>query len=123
MRALVGILALLTAAPAMPAEQFDLVCKIVSKVGSASTTDSLHFRIDVARRVFCEGDCKSVREITSITPLQIVLTDWHGDPYVFLEKLDRQTGAYSLEIGGPAQMKVSAQCQSAPFSGLPKTKF
>ncbi len=62
------------AASAEPAQQFDLVCKgqRVSGGGQSSPFE-VRYRLDLAARRYCEGDCGGVFQIKDVTPDMILL--------------------------------------------------
>lgn len=109
----------LFAAPAMAADQFDLVCKYGNT--------PVRYRIDVARGEACEKDCARVWPMGLVTSGEIRLLDVNsGDPTRPPETItiNRQTGQLRHWIGGGASAYVeTATCEPAPFSGFPASKF
>lgn len=112
---------------------FNLIC-----TGSLSITDasdkriepySVEYRVDLANRLWCSGDCGMKREIAIIGQNEIALSylrnssGWLEDAIV----LDRNTGAHtasSVEVTerGRLSRHWKGKCETRPFSGFPKDK-
>ena len=71
------ILVLLAGSPAFAADQFDLSCQGTkwTKKGGAGEDYNFRAHIDLAAKKWCDGDCKTVQNIVSVSEDEIVLTD------------------------------------------------
>jgi hypothetical protein len=129
---IIGLLA--SGAPASPA-QFDLVCIGATRTYFAGDTKvepySAHFRVDLARRQWCESDCGAVRPIAQVQEefLEMAPSDDSETPrghkhYSFL--IGRTDGheRVTYMVDGPNFYSdtTDATCTAAPFSGFPKLK-
>ncbi len=115
MRAIVLALGLL-AAPAMAADQFDLICKYGST--------PIRYRIDVARGEACEEECARVWRMGPSTAGELRVLDLDSsDPTEVRQTItvNRQTGELKHWIAG--RYVETAVCEAAPFSGFPSPKF
>jgi hypothetical protein len=140
--ALIVMLSLIVASPASAqATQFNLRCKGTMEVREIGA-DKIEpyekvFRIDLARKKWCEGACEEATSIASVQETQIVLTDYKTesrsmDSYVS-ERIDRKTGEHDAGLGVRSYGRsafVSSKswkgtCEREPFTGFPavKTKF
>lgn len=120
MRAIVLALGLVSA-PAMAADQFDLVCK--GKSGSTT-----RYRVDLTRGEACAGICDRVWKMGATTTSEYRLIDQSPVRGYDLEQLatvNRQTGAYShySKIRGLGANRTEGTCEVAQFSGFPAAKF
>lgn len=119
MRVWLMMLAGATAAPAIAADQFDLICK-----AGKSTT---HYRVDLARNEACESTCDRVWKMGEATSGELKLINrvpaYRGD----LEEratVNRATGEYRYysSLSGHHDSE-EGKCEPAPFSGFPQAKF
>jgi hypothetical protein len=122
-------------ATAQTATEFDLNCSGQSNHLTGMSTKPIDepqtwadtFKVDLAHGKFCEGDCKTVETIYSVTPTQIILREYADDGG---DGLNRVNGAYLSERynGDPQRLRtiktvVVAQCKAVPFTGLPAMAF
>lgn len=139
---LIVILTLLSSGPAIAqSAQFNLRCKgtmEVREIGADKVGPyEKVFRIDLARKKWCEGLCEEATPIASVQETQIVLTDHRSesrtmDSYVS-ERIDRKTGEHDAGLGVRSYGRsgfVSSKswkgsCEQEPFTGFPtvETKF
>lgn len=108
-------LALVIAAPAFAADQFDLIC-------TSRHHDALfHYRVDLASRTYCyttsEGDACPQYAIEDIGSDTIIFNG-----YAPADIVNRTTGEWTFRDAGTL---YRGTCEPAPFSGFPKlvTKF
>jgi len=118
--------------PSTPADrsetQFDLICRVTSGPADEPT---IRLRIDLGRRSWCRGACPSVSQINAISPDRITLLDLTHEGRSLTSRdyiaIDRVSGRYleqSSMIGGISQsMEIEAECDAAPFSGMPAARF
>jgi len=115
---------LLTAAPAVAADQFDLVCK--------GGKETVRYRVDLKAGEWCFGACGRVMKIAEVTEGTITLFDDEPsavDRTRSYDRIDRRTGAWEWYNYSPAlsirAMNITGTCEPAPFSGfgLPTRKF
>lgn len=119
---------------AASADRFDLVCAGEIKVAMFAKwrPEDTRYRIDLAAKRWCQGECNGTNDINSVTDTKIVLiaTDDDDDdgPYNSLW-IDRVSGALSglsttptvgFAVGGYEQLR--GQCTVAAFSGFPEVK-
>ena len=114
----------LFSAPALAADQFDLVCTGKRKL------DQAHFRVDLQRGEWCADTCKNVAKIEAVTSGEILLYEhkpaFRNDKEE-VGRISRVTGAWYSSSFDPSYMITpitqTGTCESAPFSGLPTPKF
>lgn len=115
----------------MAADQFDLICngQAWSWAHGPKKPMSVHFRIDLAAKRFCLDPCEHVADIAGVSAntitLRRVVAAYPGDVEA-LGEVSRTTGVYRYLFRYPDALKwdnVEATCETAPFSGLPTTKF
>ena len=137
---LAASLLLVGAAPPAATTSFNLVC------AGAITTDSIDikgkqepysytYRIDLAKKKYCQGDCGAIKDIYDVQPASIRLdapkdVDTIDDKTFADGFIDRQTGHQQilLEVGRDANVTISkwdGECVKQPFSGFTPitTKF
>lgn len=121
--------------------QFDLVCSGMSSTKSlfenSSKPYSDIYRIDLQRKIWCDGECKATRDISDILPTELTLqsanVDTPSERSTLINSVDRQTGAHKITstYSKPGDRRTiiimdwAGQCEKRPFSGFPKfeTKF
>lgn len=121
MRAVILAAMLATAAAEPTSDQFDLVC--------TAKSDTVRYRIDLATRRYCAGECKSVRSIEEVSASEIVLV--RKEPTFQSDStsraiINRSTGAwhtYAYIPGAGLPITRDGTCEKAAFSGLPAAKF
>lgn len=116
----------LASSPASAAEQFDLHCEGTAQVGRKPAERwSERYRIDLASGRWCFGSCPKVNGIARFDAGEIVLTDRDDRPSGrWVEKLtiSRSTGRLKQSILR-LEYEVDAECEPAPFTDIPDTKF
>lgn len=119
----------LSHAPAMAAEQYDLVCqggRITQRDGAAEAYTT-RVRIDLATNKWCQDACKQVSDITEVSADKIVLVDdlTYNTRTDFSNNIaiDRKTGALrqlsSQDRPTTLYLKVEASCTEQPFTPFP----
>jgi hypothetical protein len=115
-------------------QQFDLICE-----GTSNTTNSTgeviteaiaeRYRIDLDRMVWCAGTCPQPQNIFEANNAAIVL-DSHQTPTVERSNMiNRATGLMRgklvMGVGSSYRidMRVEAQCESAPHTAIPQARF
>jgi hypothetical protein len=136
--ALACIASLLCAAPALAAEQFDLLCagQVRKDVPGRWAPYTKTYRIDLAAGRWCLGNCSVVSPIFAVTASKIVLQEptdssKSADGSALTHEIDRTSGAvtnYSyrppLFAGGSVWWwEERGVCEARPFSGMPAAKF
>src|SRR3546814_6025392 len=94
------------AAAAAPAAQFDLKCSgtttTTTIAGKETKPYSTAYRIDLAKKKWCEGECKALHDIYSVQPAEITLryknTDTFSERALTSDRIDRETGAHKVTI-------------------------
>lgn len=129
MKSLLILLAMATQSP----QQFDLICSgrhtIVGVAGKKETPYSMHMRVDLRRRIWCEADCRERINIFAIQPTRIVFEDTvdvNGDHLMHTRHIvDRETGHQVMTADGAAYISYIGDCERRPFTGFPSfdTKF
>lgn len=127
---LIAFALLLTATPALAAEQYDLSCQgtKVTKSGGPAEATSLKLRVDLTARKWCLDDCKSVEDIYELSADKVVLQDdvTYNTRTDLQDKItvDRKTLAFSRMADQtrpePSYLKVEAKCTEQPFTPFPK---
>lgn len=114
------------AGAAQAADQFDLRCQGTLQVGRKPAAKwSQTYRIDLRSGRWCFADCPKVNGIARFDAGEIVLTDRDDRPTGrWIEKLtiSRSTGRLRQTIVG-LEYEVDAECEPAPFTNIPETKF
>lgn len=124
------------------AAAFNLVCSgtLTSSSfvgGEKSEPFTYIYRLDIDRKIYCDGDCKATRPIEAIQPTQIMLSssnvDTPSERATSFTMIDRETGAFQSSSTSSQRgdrrtilvMKWTGQCEKAAFTGFPKfdTKF
>src|SRR3546814_16831685 len=88
------------AAAAAPAAQFDLKCSgtttTTTIAGKETKPYSTAYRIDLAKKKWCEGECKALHDIYSVQPPDITLrykkTDKLSSRALTSDRIERETG-------------------------------
>ena len=115
----------LIAAPAMAADQFDLVCTGQQRILPSNRWHSyaVRYRVDLARMIYCRFDCKTTETIAAADAARITFQlPADGTPAAYLDHyVDRTNGRWTYYLGGDSD--AEGTCQSAPFSGFPAAKF
>src|SRR3546814_10477028 len=86
------------AAAAAPAAQFDLKCSgtttTTTIAGKETKPYSTAYRIDLAKKKWCEGECKALHDIYSVQPAEITLryknTDTFSERALTSDRIDRE---------------------------------
>jgi hypothetical protein len=70
-------LILLVGSPAFAADQFDLACDGTKWIKQGTSGEPYKFRahVDLAAKKWCNGDCKTVQDIDTISTHEIILTE------------------------------------------------
>lgn len=123
------IFMLLSSAPAVAADQYDLACQgsRISQRGAAGEAYSTRFRVDLAAQKWCQDDCARVSSINEISGDMIVLADdiTYNSRTDLSNKMtiDRKTNAFlrisSQDRPSPMYLKVEASCKQEPFTPFP----
>lgn len=126
---------------AAPAAQFDLKCAGTQSTKSIGAEDAKPYasiyRIDLAQKKWCEGECEALHDIVDVQATQLTLEEENVDApserSMLSNTVDRQTGAHKITASSsspraPATaivMKWEGSCEPAAFSGFPEiaTKF
>ncbi len=119
----------LLASPAYAADQFDLICKgrhKTSRLGSWKPYE-LRYRVDLATKAYCAGQCAEARTIADISAAEITF-DRQPTPnsaVALQHRVNRTTGEWRYYLASPTGLIQDAEgrCEAAPFSGLPDAKF
>jgi hypothetical protein len=121
------------------AGQFDLQCK-AERVTDHNDHDrhtfktvpfTVHYRLDLAKGLYCEDACQEARQIESVQEAQIILfdhADVHGKDWL---GLDRAKGLLvGLTVNKPDRYMaiydnttINGTCERMEFTGLPALKF
>jgi hypothetical protein len=121
-------------------DQFNLDCKgALRTLSPATLTDKTEpytstYRLDLAAKKWCEGECRAQHDIDKVTPVAIVLelkdTDTPREHEIIHNVISRESGEHHVMIdSGTGSMKIgmfwTGQCEKAPFTGFPapQTKF
>lgn len=131
-----------TAIAAVVAATFNLTCSgtHTTKAFQVDTTEpfSISYRIDLDKKLVCEGECKVTRPIKEVLPTSIILEeetiDTPSSYRMRLVGINRETGEYTAMSSdrsnaiGPASIyitKRAGQCVRSDFTGFPTpvTKF
>lgn len=113
---------------------FNLECEGTRTTKAALSEEAEHYttvyRIDLAQKKWCEGDCKGLAEIYSVQPTFLTLEVSTGGAITSYTRIDRETGAHEagLSIGRGGNTVMSSwrgECRKADFGGFPsfETKF
>lgn len=134
--ALACVASLLCAAPALAADQFDLVCTGKQRLDFPGrwAPFSKTYRIDLAGNRWCMEACKAPQPIfsASATKLQLVKPADSGsseDGSARTHEIDRTTGEMvDFTMTGPRAalslwFETRGTCEPRPFSGMPTAKF
>lgn len=108
-------------------QQFDLKCAGTSHVdgdlagehlkGNTPATTTLH--IDLAKKVFCQDECRYVRGVAWFSSTEITLRDDKAKARSELFHIDRVSGGAVWSIKDPTTSVLTfLTCEAAPFSGL-----
>lgn len=117
-----------TASSAAAAEQFNLQCTKVVRGSSGPETNTRTYRIDLDAKLWCMDECDRARSIKAVTPDQITIneTDPAERRYRASHYIYRGTGKYVQTYDNRSLgsfIVTEGQCEPAPFTGLPATKF
>jgi len=122
MRAWWILIGSLAATPAVAADQFDLVCTAKNNV--------VHYRVDLGRSEWCQGDCSVIRKLASVTTGMLVLADEKPvNPNQYRESItiNRNDGSWFSMGYFPRSTRMPVEdkgsCEPASFSGFPSPKF
>ena len=128
----------LSSAPAwaaQPPAKFDLVCKGEKRETAGAKTSTpyeVRYRIDLDAKRWCRGACAEAAQILSVTPDTITFADRKdadpSEPNNATHTISRTTGQLTdhSSVGRYPNNKffdAKAQCDRAPFTGLPAAKF
>ena len=120
---------LLSSAPALAAEHYDLACqgsRITQRSGPAEAY-ATRFRIDLTANKWCQDACEKVSDIAEVAADKIVLVDdlTYNSRTDFSNNItiDRKTGALrqlsSQDRPTTLYLKVEASCTEQPFTPFP----
>ncbi|HEX7856088.1 MAG TPA: hypothetical protein VF503_20600 [Sphingobium sp.] len=125
MRALILAVGLI-AAPAVAADQFDLVChgEVKHSPDGKWRPIDFRYRIDLVSRRWCDSECNGASDIAEVSDLQITLAanDQKYPGRIYESSwIDRLNGdlhyIYSGGLGSFEERR--GKCEVAPFSGFP----
>jgi hypothetical protein len=121
------------------ATAFNLLCAGTLHADSfASKRDepySVTYRVDLAAKKWCDGECRAIREIADIQPASLQLEEPRDintptQKEFFSSSIDRETGRHSMvstsgHREGILILKWEGHCEKADFTGFPEfqTKF
>ena len=122
-------LMLLSSAPVMAAEQYDLACEgsRISQRGGAAEAYSTRVRIDLTAKKWCQDACARVSDISDVSDDKIVLVDdLTYNSRTDLSNnitIDRKTNAF-LQLSSQDRptvmyLRVEAACTAQPFTPFP----
>ena len=109
------------------AAAFNLVC-----TGTLVDTDhpgkvrwTSVYRIDLNRGRWCSAECRLSFPIVESTPEMITLSRINGPNMTGLAVIYRESGMLWDRMTGESDLnwEVRAQCEHAPFTGLPQHRF
>lgn len=118
---------------------FNLIC--TGTLTSKSVNDqavkpySIEYRVNLDEGLWCDGECKVIKQIFEVQPTQLTLMDYRGLGPLGRQwtnvTVNRETGKHaaieSFEQGTPyvSLSKWDGTCERKAFSGFPdfKTKF
>ncbi len=127
MKAVLLFLALVAPPPAL---QFDLVCTgrwRLESLGQYQPHD-FRLRVDLAQRLWCQGDCTVLNPIVNVQPAKLVFRRSSATEEALgvneLAQVDRATGEYMhIRVDRrPGVIDVKASCSPSPFSGFPEIR-
>jgi hypothetical protein len=138
--AAVAVLALMWATAAhAQAGQFDLQCKGErvndhndhGRHSFSTIAFTAHYRLDLAKGLYCEGECREAQQIGSIQEAQILLydrADIHGKDWLGLDRakgllVGLKTNKPDLYMAIYDNVTINGTCERQEFSGLPALKF
>ena len=116
---------------AAAASAFNLTC-VVTSFGfmgempkRPETPMTNEFRVDLATRRFCEGDCRSTMPIAKITETDLFLKLTDEPRLKEFLRISRESGEMlsQWQIGGSAESTEAGSCQVSAFTGFPAQKF
>lgn len=118
---------------ALAADQFDLKCVGERQLTLRDTPKphSYSIRIDLKAGKWCWDQCDLIYDIQAIQPDRLVLArediKTPSKSRLFANEVSRVTGHHEMESietrPVASYFKLSGQCEPAPFSGFPATKF
>lgn len=129
------IAAALLAAPAQAADQFNLDCKGQWRFRASDPFEPTAqvFRFALAKKKYCEGECKARLPIAEIGQHFLELRTATDEEKVLgtirTNRIDRTTGRYiyflSQRRPSHSFIEVEMMCEPKPFTGFPvlQTKF
>ena len=130
--AVIAVSTLVSAAPALAADQYDLVCKGTEqrKTGVPASPWKETFRIDLTQKRWCRGACTSAGPISSITPDEITILDTRkpgtgpADAVLSFSRTSGKVREY-VEAGwsGSSFDIANGTCVRDLYSGMPGQKF
>jgi hypothetical protein len=107
-------------------EQFNLVCKGVSRTFTGASSEppeqpwSRTYRVDLKERSYCSGSCAEVKRLAAIEPDKLKFED-NGEGVASVDRISGQLTAVFSPVGERYSANtVSAYCSRAEFSGLPR---
>lgn len=127
MRAFVLLLAMVST-PAMAADQFDLICQGRAKYGASASWQKFEnrYRVDLAAKRWCRDNCERVMPLADVNEARITFTSIHDDATIGdVDHFVERASGHLVEIHSSrfSPQTVAAQCEAAPFSGMPEKKF
>ncbi len=103
-------------APALAADQFDLICK--------GDKETVRYRIDLAAGEWCWEKCEATIKIASATSSRITFMDQDTPSLHATAFVDRASGEWWQSYRNSYSSAYNhGFCTPAPFSGFPAAKF
>ena len=125
MRALLLAFGLL-AAPAVAADQFDLVCRGKQRVGIGNEMKPIEhrYRADLAAKKWCMDGCTRIDDIAAFNDNEIAFINVDrkiGSRFWESDKVYRTTGFWlHVRSGAYDGIDIEGRCEPAAFSGFPE---
>lgn len=122
----------LALADATPAT-FDLVCDVTQvtvyngKQGKQNNFQT-HYRVDLARSLWCGDRCENVDKLAQVTDTNIVLIEQDKAPFKTRMEVNRVSGVFSGDMAYhttkiDSDTVMGGVCHRAPYSGIPERQF
>lgn len=118
----------LLSAPAVAADQFDLVCEgKLTYSPDKPVKFRTRYRVDLSAMAWCTDDCQEIHKIVEVQPGKIVLkreeatlrSSYRGERVV-----DRLSGKLSADFStSTSSLREEAMCTTDGFSGMPSKIF
>lgn len=116
-----GLVMILLAGLFAVGDRFDLICNVPDYDGQPARVPT-HVRVDLAKRLYCIGDCPAVGRIAAVDERAIVLFDGSdGGRHRTRTSIVRdESGQPSLHIYRGSHPDRRGVCEIKPFSGIPE---